>query len=107
MILSKKNITATEVLIQLLSYNVVSKVLGKLPPSLILTLILNQTLTLTGGAIFLGGNFPNTVSKHKNKNENTEFHDMFISVKITSTQNKESRFSPVWVMEFSIISCLS
>ena len=28
------------------------------PPALILTLTLNQTLTLIGGAIFLGGNFP-------------------------------------------------
>ena len=30
------------------------------PPALILTLILNQTLTLTGGAILLGDNFPDT-----------------------------------------------
>ena len=36
--------------------------LGKLPPppALILTLILNQTVTLTGGAIFLRANFPDT-----------------------------------------------
>ena len=39
------------------------KVLGKLPPALILTLILNQTLTLTGGTIFHGGNFPDTLSE--------------------------------------------
>ena len=31
------------------------------PPALILMLILNQTLTLPGGAIFLGGNFPDTI----------------------------------------------
>ena len=32
------------------------------PPTLILTLTLNQTLTLTGvGAIFLGGNCPDTL----------------------------------------------
>ena len=31
------------------------------PPALILTLILNQSLTLTGGAIFLGSNFPDTI----------------------------------------------
>ena len=30
------------------------------PQVLILTLIGNQTLTLTGGAIFLGDNFPDT-----------------------------------------------
>ena len=37
-------------------------VLGKLLPTLILTLTLNQTLTLTGrGEIFLGGNCPDTI----------------------------------------------
>ena len=42
----------------------------------------------------------NVVSKHKNKNENTiPWHVHMI---------QKSHFSPVWVMEFSIISsCLS
>ena len=40
------------------------------PPTLILTLTLNQTLTLTGeGAIFLGGNCPDTVFKVFFKNK--------------------------------------
>ena len=45
----------------------------------------------------------NVVSKHKNKNENTEYHGMFISFK-SHLKTNEPDFSPVWVMELSIIS---
>ena len=49
------------------------------------------------------------VSKHKNKNTMKTQNTMACSYhsKVTSAQNKGAPFSPVWVMEFSIISSCS
>ena len=43
-------------------------------------------------------------AKQKNENENTEYQSIFIPFKSLLLKTKESYFSFVWIMEFSITS---
>ena len=68
-------------------------------------MILSREKTITATEVILTQLLSYNVSKHnKNKNENTEYHDMFISFNSHIYSKQRSPFFPVWVMEFSIIS---
>ena len=47
--------------------------------------------------------FSYNVSKQSNKNENTEYYDMFIIQKSPPLKTRDSHYCLVWIMEFSII----
>ena len=69
-------------------------------------MLLLKKKTITATEVVLTQLLSYNVSKHKNKNENTEYHGMFISFK-SHHYSKQGR--PIFLLfEFSIISfCLS
>ena len=76
--------------------DMIKPVLGKLPPALMLTLILNQTLTLTGGQFSSGAIFWTPLEPTKEKCDIVHFRFKRKKHFLQSTENPEDKiYRPV------------